>query len=202
MHFISIKQRIFRLVMNVNGSLSFLTSILAIYIICYHSPPQMGHYKLYLLNIVVSVKTVVVHNSFLGVVKLIWRVSRLSLLPANCDSIDWNMYKWTSERIYGPQIPCYIICKINLTLFISLLDSFHLDSRMRCSFGLGCLFIPLGIFNLVSKFTPQAFSAYYDRRFSSSIQRSDNYTGSFRDILQLWRCSSRYYGGIKRFELV
>lgn len=48
--------------MNINGSLSLSTSILAIYMICWHSPKQMSSYKWYLLNIVVSYLKLVFSN--------------------------------------------------------------------------------------------------------------------------------------------
>jgi hypothetical protein len=45
--------QIYKFTMHLNGIASLLSSTLAIYMILYKSPQQMGSYKWYLLNIVV-----------------------------------------------------------------------------------------------------------------------------------------------------
>jgi hypothetical protein len=46
---------IYNYTMHINGVLSLIFTTLAVYMILYKSPPQMGNYRWYLLNVVVSV---------------------------------------------------------------------------------------------------------------------------------------------------
>lgn len=43
---------VYRVIMHINGISSFLSTLLAIYVIIVHSAPQMAQYRWYLLNIV------------------------------------------------------------------------------------------------------------------------------------------------------